>query len=108
MAILLALAAAVLYGTADFAGGIGSRQASALAFLAVSAPVGAVVMLAASLVAGGPVTGGSLGWGLAPRVAAGAGGLVVFGRLAARPVSLGAPPSPPGARLLPPRGAVAP
>ena len=31
MAIVLALAATVLYGTADLPGGVGSRQASALA-----------------------------------------------------------------------------
>ncbi len=107
MAILLALAAAVLYGTADFAGGIGSRQASALAFLAVSAPVGAVVMLAASLVAGGPVTAGSLGWGLAAGVASGAGVIVFFAGLAAGPVSVVAPLSALGAALLPVGVAVA-
>ena len=98
---MLALAAAVLYSTADFAGGIGSRQASALSFLAVSAPVGAVVMLAASLVAGGPVTAGSLGWGLAAGVASGAGVIVFFAGLASGPVSVVAPLSALGAALLP-------
>jgi drug/metabolite transporter (DMT)-like permease len=107
MAILLALAAAVLYGTADFAGGVGSRQASALAFLAVSTPVGAVVMLAASLVAGGPVTAGSLGWGLAAGGASGAGVMVFFAGLAAGPVSVVAPLSALGAALLPVGVAVA-
>ena len=107
MAILLALAAAVLYGTADFAGGVGSRQASALTFLAVSAPVGAVVMLAAALAAGGPATAGSLGWGLAAGGASGAGVIVFFAGLAAGPVSVVAPLSALGAALLPVGVAVA-
>ena len=107
MAILLALAAAVLYGTADFVGGVGSRQASALAFLAVSAPVGAVVMLAAALAAGGPVTAGSLGWGLAAGGASGAGVIMFFAGLAAGPVSVVAPLSALGAALLPVGVAVA-
>jgi drug/metabolite transporter (DMT)-like permease len=107
MAILLALAAAVLYGTADFVGGVGSRQASALAFLAVSSPVGAVVMLAAALAAGGPVMAGSLGWGLAAGAASGAGVIMFFAGLAAGPVSVVAPLSALGAALLPVGVAVA-
>ena len=107
MAILLALAAAVLYGTADFVGGVGSRQASALTFLAVSAPVGAVVMLAAALAAGGPATAGSLGWGLAAGGASGTGVIMFFAGLAAGPVSVVAPLSALGAALLPVGVAVA-
>lgn len=45
MAVVLALAAAVLYGSADFLGGVGSRRASAPSFLTASAPVSAVIML---------------------------------------------------------------
>jgi len=107
MAALLALASAVLYGTADFAGGVGSRQASPLAFLSVSAPAGAVVMLAASLVASGPVTAGSLGWGLAAGAASGAGAIVFFAGLAAGPVSVVAPLSALGTALLPVAVAIA-
>ena len=58
MAVVLALAAAVLCGSADFLGGVGSRRASAPSFLAASAPVGAVIMLAAALATGGPVAAG--------------------------------------------------
>jgi drug/metabolite transporter (DMT)-like permease len=107
MAALLALASAVLYGTADFAGVVGSRQASPLGFLSVSAPVGAAVMLAASLVAGGPVTAGSLGWGLAVGGASGAGAIVFFAGLAAGPVSVVAPLSALGAALVPVVAAIA-
>jgi drug/metabolite transporter (DMT)-like permease len=101
MAAVLALAAAVLYGSADFLGGVGSRRASALSFLAVSAPAGAVIMLAAAVAAGGPVTAGRLGWGLAAGVASGAGAIVFFAGLAAGPVSVVAPLSALGAALLP-------
>ena len=107
MAGVLALAAAVLYGTADFLGGVGSRRASALSFLAVSAPVGAVIMLVAALAVGGPVTAGRLGWGLAAGAASGAGVIVFFAGLAAGPISVVAPLSALGAALLPVAVAIA-
>ena len=48
MVIMFALAAAVLYGSADFLGGAASRQSRALSVASVSVPVGALVMLAAA------------------------------------------------------------
>lgn len=107
MAAVLALAAAVLYGSADFVGGVGSRRASALSFLAVSAPVGAVIMLVAALAAGGSATAGRLGWGLAAGTASGAGVIVFFAGLAAGPISVVAPLSALGAALLPVAVAIA-
>ncbi len=101
MVAVLALAAAVLYGSADFLGGVGSRRASALSFLAASAPVGAVIMLVAALAVGGPVTAGRLGWGLAAGAASGVGVIVFFAGLAAGPISVVAPLSALGAALLP-------
>ena len=101
MAAVLALAAAVLYGTADFLGGVGSRRASALSFLAASAPVGAVIMLAAALATGGPVAAGRLGWGFAAGAVSGVGVIVFFAGLAAGPISVVAPLSALGAALLP-------
>ena len=41
MVTILALAAAVLYGTADFLGGVASRRASVFAVLATTVPAGA-------------------------------------------------------------------
>ena len=101
MAAVLALAAAVLYGSADFLGGVGSRRASALSFLAASAPVGAVIMLAAALATGGPVAAGRLGWGFAAGAVSGVGVIVFFAGLAAGPISVVAPLSALGAALLP-------
>jgi drug/metabolite transporter (DMT)-like permease len=101
MAAVLAFAAAVLYGSADFLGGVGSRRASALSFLAASAPVGAVIMLAAALATGGPVAAGRLGWGFAAGAVSGVGVIVFFAGLAAGPISVVAPLSALGAALLP-------
>ena len=53
MVIVFALAAAVLYGSADFLGGAASRHSRALSVAVLSVPVGALVMLAAALAAGG-------------------------------------------------------
>ncbi len=53
MVTILALVSAILYGTADFLGGAGSRRAPVLALLVVSTPVGTVLMIVAALFAGG-------------------------------------------------------
>jgi uncharacterized membrane protein len=91
--IVFALAAAVLYGSADFLGGTASRRASALPVVATSAPAGALVMLVAVLVAGGPATPGGLLWA-ALGGGIGGGGLIVFyAGLAAGPMSVVAPVS---------------
>ena len=65
MVTILALAAAVLYGTADFLGGVASRRASVFAVLAVTVPAGAVVVVAVALLGEVPWLGGFLGHGLA-------------------------------------------
>ena len=46
MTVVLGLAAAVLYGIGDFAGGIASRRHTAITVLLFSYPVGAVLMAA--------------------------------------------------------------
>jgi drug/metabolite transporter (DMT)-like permease len=60
---ILALAAAMLYGTADFLGGLASRRASVFAVLALTVPAGAVVMVAVALLGQVPALGGLLGHG---------------------------------------------
>ena len=101
MVTILALAAAMLYGTADFLGGVASRRASAFAVLALTMPAGAVVMIIAALV-GGALKGGALesgaigswsavGWAAASGVC-GASGLVAFyAGFASAPISVVAP-----------------
>ena len=85
MAVVLALASAVVYGAADFLGGLASRKASVFGVVALSQLVGLVALLALLPWLGGPVDAADLAWGAAAGLA-GATGLVVFFRALARGV----------------------
>jgi drug/metabolite transporter (DMT)-like permease len=93
MVIVFALAAAVLYGGADFLGGAVSRRTRALSVLSVSAPAGAIVLLAAALAAGGPVHGAGLPWAAGAGAAGGVGLIMFYAGLAAGPMRVVAPVS---------------
>ena len=117
MVIILALAAAVLYGTADFLGGVASRRASVFAVLATTVPAGAVVVVVVALLGEAPWLGGLLGhglgsptsfggWGAVGWAAAsgvcGASGLVAFyAGFATAPISVVAPVAALVSTLLP-------
>jgi drug/metabolite transporter (DMT)-like permease len=104
---ILALAAAVLYGTADFLGGVASRRASVFAVLAVTVPAGAVVVVAVALLGEAPWLGGLLGhglgsptsfgnwsavgWAAASGVCGSAGLIAFYAGFAAAPISVVAP-----------------
>ena len=102
MVTILALAAAALYGTADFLGGVASRRASVFTVLALTVPAGAVVMVLAALLGGllghggtgAPASAGdwsAVGWAAASGVC-GAGGLIAFyAGFASAPISVVAP-----------------
>jgi drug/metabolite transporter (DMT)-like permease len=60
---ILALAAAVLYGTADFLGGVASRRARVFAVLAITVPTGALVVVLVALIGEAAGLGGLLGHG---------------------------------------------
>src|SRR5689334_12929990 len=113
MVIMFALAAAVLYGSADFLGGAASRHSRALSVAALSVPVGGLVMLAAAVVAGG--SGGSggqaptagLSWAIAAGVFGAIGLMVFYAGLAAGPMSVVAPVSALVSTVLPVGVAVA-
>jgi drug/metabolite transporter (DMT)-like permease len=102
-----ALAAAVLYGSADFLGGTASRLSRAPSVLVVSAPAGAIVILAAVLVMGSPFGTSGLAWALAAGTAGGAGLIVFYGGLAAAPMSVVAPVSALVSTVLPVGAALA-
>ena len=91
MVVIFALAAAVLYGTADFLGGAAARRVSALAVLGVTAPVGEIVVVIAALAAGGPIRLAGVWWAVAGGAAGGAGLLVFYAGLAAGPMTVVAP-----------------
>ncbi len=93
MTIVFALAAALLYGSADFLGGAVSRRTHVLSVLVVSAPAGAAVLLAVALAAGGPVGTAGLPWAAAAGVAGGAGLILFYAGLAAGPMRVVAPVS---------------
>ena len=93
MELAFALAAAVLYGSADFLGGAASRRSRAQSVLVVSAPAGAIALLASALVMGGAFRTSGLAWALAGGTAGGAGLIVFYGGLAAGPMSVVAPVS---------------
>jgi len=85
VAVVLALASAVVYGAADFLGGLSSRRASVFGVVAVSQVVGLLALLVLLPWLGGPVGPPDLAWGAAAGVA-GATGLVLFFRTLARGV----------------------
>jgi drug/metabolite transporter (DMT)-like permease len=102
---ILALAAAVLYGTADFLGGVASRRASVFAVLALTVPAGAVVMLVVALLGQVPALGGhgglgspasvgdwsAAGWAAVSGVCGAAGLVAFYAGFATAPISVVAP-----------------
>jgi drug/metabolite transporter (DMT)-like permease len=107
MVIMFALAAAVLYGSADFLGGAASRHSRALSVAALSVPAGALVMLAAAVVSGGQAPTAGLGWAIAAGVFGAIGIMVFYAGLAAGPMSVVAPVSALVSTVLPVGVAVA-
>jgi drug/metabolite transporter (DMT)-like permease len=101
MVTIFALAAALMYGSADFLGGAATRHARVLAVLPLSAGAGAVVMVAAAVVSGEPFRAGGLGWGLAGGGIGGVGLMIFYAGLAAGPMSVVAPVSALMATVLP-------
>ncbi|WP_409332349.1 EamA family transporter [Trujillonella humicola] len=91
MAVVLALASAVVYGTADFLGGLASRRATVPAVVALSQAAGLVALLLLLPWLGGPVTGADLLWGAGAGVAGATGLLVFFRALAGGVMSVVAP-----------------
>jgi uncharacterized membrane protein len=88
-----ALAAAALFGSADFLGGVASRRARAASVVVISAPAGAVVLFAAAVLTGAPFQTTGLGWAVAAGAAGGAGLIIFYAALGAGPMSVVAPVS---------------
>jgi uncharacterized membrane protein len=88
-----ALAAAALFGSADFLGGVASRQTRAASVLIVSAPAGGVIIFGAAMLTGVPFQAAGLGWAVAAGAAGGAGLIIFYAALGAGPMSVVAPVS---------------
>ncbi|SEO94225.1 EamA family transporter [Trujillonella endophytica] len=91
MAVVLALASAVVYGAADFLGGLASRRASVFAVVALSQAAGLVALLLVLPWLGGPATGTDLAWGAAAGLAGSTGLMIFFRTLATGVMSVVAP-----------------
>lgn len=93
MVILLGLAAAVLYGSGDFLGGMATRRAHVLMVLMLAEGAGAAVALAAAAIWPGPASLAGLVWGTGAGLIGGLGLIVFYIGLAAGPMSVVAPVS---------------
>lgn len=78
-AVILATACAVVYGTADFFGGLATRRSRVFSVVALSQLAGLVLILALLPLLPGRLSEGAMLWGLGAGVA-GATGLVLFYR----------------------------
>jgi drug/metabolite transporter (DMT)-like permease len=101
MVTVLALAAALLYGSADFLGGAATRRAHVLSVLTVSATAGVAVAGGAALLAGGRPQAAGLAWGICAGTAGGVGFMFFYAALAAGPMSVVAPLSALTSTVLP-------
>lgn len=102
MGILLGLAAALLYGGGDFAGGLLSRRHGVLAVSLVGSVVSTAVVWAAMLISRPPVPGWhSLAWGIVSGLAGGAGELWLYRGLVRGRISVVGPLSAVGAAIVP-------
>jgi len=88
MVILLGLAAAVLYGSGDFLGGMAARRAHVLMVLMLAEGAGAAVALAAAVISPGPASLTGLAWGTGAGLIGGLGLIVFYTGLAAGPMSV--------------------
>ena len=73
MVILLGLAAAVLYGTGDFLGGLATRTVPVLAVLLLAETAGVTVALPAAALGPGLARPAGLVWGISAGLIGGAG-----------------------------------
>jgi drug/metabolite transporter (DMT)-like permease len=89
--VVLGLAAAILYGIGDFAGGIASRKRGAITVLLTSYPIGAVLMTAMLPLFGGHVDGRAVGFGVAGGAAGLLGVVVMYGLMTVAPINIVSP-----------------
>jgi drug/metabolite transporter (DMT)-like permease len=94
MGVILGLAAALLYGGSDFAGGLASRKLGALPVNVVASSVAAALAWVALLAVGGPgPTVHAVAWGLASGLGGGIGTTMLYRGLARGQMSVVGPVS---------------
>lgn len=98
---LLAVSAALAYGTADFVGGVSARRYSSWQVVLVGQAAGALVMFAAGLIRPGSPAAADVAWALLAGVGSATGSIFLFRGLARGRMGLVAPISAVGAAALP-------
>ncbi|HTQ90314.1 MAG TPA: DMT family transporter [Streptosporangiaceae bacterium] len=93
MVILLGLAAAVLYGSGDFLGGMATRRAHVLAVLTVAETAAVIAALTTVAMWPGPASLAGLAWGISAGLTGGLGLIIFYVGLATGPMSVVAPVS---------------
>lgn len=102
MTVLLALLSAVVYGSADFFGGVASRRTAALRVVTLSQAIGLAMVLAAiPLMPAARVLRADLGWGAAAGIFGAVGVLLLYRALAIGTMSVVAPLTAVFAALVP-------
>jgi drug/metabolite transporter (DMT)-like permease len=102
MGILLGLAAALLYGSSDFGGGLASRRYGPLRVTVIGSAAATVLAWAALVGSGGPGPSvRAVAWGLAGGLAGGVGTLALYRGLARGQMSVVGPVSAVGAAVVP-------
>jgi drug/metabolite transporter (DMT)-like permease len=91
MLIVLALGAALLYGSADFLGGAATRRGALVGVLLTSALAAVAVQVPAVLLAGGAPRAAGIEWGLLAGAVGGIGLMFFYAGLAAGPMSVVSP-----------------
>jgi uncharacterized membrane protein len=91
MVIFLGLAAAVLYGSGDFLGGMATRKLPVLPVLLLADTAGLIVALVVALASPGSVSVAGLAWGVSAGLIGGLGLIVFYIGLATGPMSVVAP-----------------
>jgi drug/metabolite transporter (DMT)-like permease len=93
MVVLLGLAAALLYGSGDFLGGMASRRAHVLTVLTLVETAGVIAALVVAAASPGPASLAGLAWGFSAGLVGGLGLIIFYTGLAAGPMSVVAPVS---------------
>jgi uncharacterized membrane protein len=90
-AAVLGLLSAIVYGSADFFGGVASRRIGAVRTTAVGAVAGLVLLLIALPIAGGTWSASAVGWGALSGVVGAAAVGLLYACLAIGPMSILSP-----------------
>ena len=102
MAVLLGVASALVYGAADFLGGLASRRSSPYSVVVWSQFAGLIVLVVAVAVLGDPIPGrADLAWGVLGGIGGGGGVVLLYRGLSVGRMSVVAPTAAVGGASLP-------